>query len=467
MINENLLEILKKVKNSEISIEDGTQELQNIKNNHSEVLFYQNYSILANQIVQKDIKNEYIIVLADDVEHINVIKSLNLDNTSSGNQLLWISRGNSFKQNFNSIEMNLNNEAHFEQLSNYVYSSYDNRKIRIIYMIGEHKSQTGNDWEYQVNSTGITALLFAKTFAYRFNKSGVRFQIFSTERASEITVFQEALVALGRSIEKEVPTFITQVVIINPQEVSGLGAVISKELHSEIDTRFIYYKSDKRMTYNISEMALEAPKNCHEFPEGVYVILGGLGAIGKAVTAEIAKLSNTKIILVGRRKISDEIETYIEALRHGTNEITYISADISNHTDIKRLFHEVRSKFEKIDYVFHCAGILEDCRLPNKSVESFASIYLSILVFLEKFSSFCLSPYKTIKLFELSANVCLTMSIPSLVGIGLKPYAENIFSLYSFGIFMPSVSQKGQLMDIIFGSDCFSQRLFISILAYA
>lgn len=463
MINENLLEILKKVKNSEISIEDGTQELKNIKNNHSEVLFYQNYSILANQIVQKDIKNEYIIVLADDVEHINVIKSLNLDNTSNGNQLLWISRGNSFKQNFSSIEMDLNNEAHFEQLSNYVYSSNDNRKIRIIYMIGEHKSQTGNDWEYQVNSTGITALLFAKTFAYRFNKSGVRFQIFSTERASEITVFQEAVVALGRSIEKEVPAFITQVVIINPQEVSSLGAVISKELHSEIDTRFTYYKSDKRMTYNISEMAFDAPKNYHEFPEGVYVILGGLGAIGKAVTAEIAKLSNTKIILVGRRKISDEIETYIEALRHGTNEITYISADISNHIDIKRLFHEVGSKFEKIDYVFHCAGILEDCRLPNKSVESFKRVISSkingALAIIDMKRTY---NFKKVLFFSSTSGVfgnegqldyayanmlinslCEKQSDPNIISISWpfwdtegmkmpKEYKEKIFSAYGF-----------------------------------
>lgn len=377
MINENLLEILKKVKNSELSIEDGTQELQNIRNNHSEVLFYQNESILTNQIVHKDIENEYIIVLADDVELINVIKSINLDHIGSGNQLLWISRSNTFKQNFNSIEMDLNNEDHFEQLSNHVYSSYDNKKIRIIYMIGQHTSQIENDWEYQVNSTAIIALLFAKSFAYRFNKSGVRFQIFSTERDSEITVFQESVTALGRSIEKEVPSFITQVIILNPEEVSSLRDVISTELHSVTDTRFTYYKSDKRMTYNISEMALELPKNYQKFPEGVYVILGGLGAIGKAVTAEIAKLSNTKIILVGRRNISNEIETYIEALKNGTNDITYISADISNDTDIKRTFQDVRSRFEKIDYVFHCAGILEDCRLPNKSIESFKRVISS------------------------------------------------------------------------------------------
>ncbi len=377
MINENLLEILKKVKNRELSIEDGTQELHNIKNNHSEVLFYQSDSILTNQIVHKDIANEYIIVLTDDVELSNVIKSINLDHIGSGNQLLWISRAKSFKQNFNSIEMDLNNEAHFEQLSNYVYSAYDNKKIRIIYMIGEHKPPIENDWEYQVNSTAIIALLFAKSFAYRFQKNGVRFQIFSTESDAKIAVFQESVVVLGRSIEKEVPSFITQVIIVKPGEVSSLHDVISTELHSVIDTRFTYYKSDKRMTYNISEMALEDTKNYQEFPEGVYVILGGLGAIGKAVTAEIAKLSDTKIILVGRRKISDEIETYIESLRNGTNDITYISADISNDTDIKRMFHEVRSQFEKIDYVFHCAGILEDCKLPNKSVESFKRVISS------------------------------------------------------------------------------------------
>ncbi len=123
-------------------------------------------------------------------------------------------------------------------------------------------------------------------------------------------------------------------------------------------------------------------------PRGVYLITGGLGALGLAVAEHLAQEFKARLILVGRsvevpesqweKFVDDEQENDAEkakikkllAIRSAAGGLLVVSADV---TDLKRMraaIEAARKKFGTIDGVFHAAGVLKDGPLATKTNES-------------------------------------------------------------------------------------------------
>ena len=103
---------------------------------------------------------------------------------------------------------------------------------------------------------------------------------------------------------------------------------------------------------------------------GVYVITGGLGAIGLTIAEYLAKKAQARLILLGRTAPSGSAAQRISALEEAGAVVLVLRADVTDPGDMKRMVTEARERFGHIDCVIHAAGILEDGLIQLKSKDS-------------------------------------------------------------------------------------------------
>ncbi|XKK15662.1 SDR family NAD(P)-dependent oxidoreductase [Bacillus sp. CB28A.1] len=91
---------------------------------------------------------------------------------------------------------------------------------------------------------------------------------------------------------------------------------------------------------------------------GVYVITGGLGGIGFIVAQFLAKEYQARLVLTGRSKDDNTINSKLQELQSLGGEVVYLSSDISNENEVKEVIECAKDYFANINGVIHCAGII-------------------------------------------------------------------------------------------------------------
>ncbi len=125
---------------------------------------------------------------------------------------------------------------------------------------------------------------------------------------------------------------------------------------------------------------------------GVYLITGGLGALGLTVAEDLAREFEARLVLVGRtalppeahwdKALGDSARSEIEKerirklieIRARAGGLLVIEGNVTNHDQMRAAIDEARRHFGKIDGVFHTAGILDDGPLMLKTAESAARV---------------------------------------------------------------------------------------------
>ncbi|HAG81131.1 MAG TPA: hypothetical protein DCL61_08130, partial [Cyanobacteria bacterium UBA12227] len=126
--------------------------------------------------------------------------------------------------------------------------------------------------------------------------------------------------------------------------------------------------------------------------EGVYLITGGLGAIGLTLASHLAKTVRAKLVLTGRspfptredwskwlrlRGEDDDISRKIRKVQQiealGA-EVLIVSADVSNLEQMRRAIAQVRERFGQLNGVIHAAGILGDSAIARKTALQVESV---------------------------------------------------------------------------------------------
>ena len=127
-------------------------------------------------------------------------------------------------------------------------------------------------------------------------------------------------------------------------------------------------------------------------PEGVYLITGGLGALGLAAARYLAESAQAKLVLLARsavpdradwpawlethsphNKTSQRIQQLLELEDTGA-ELLILSADVADKEEMKQVVAEAVDRFGTIHGVLHTAGVLEDGIMQMKTAESAANV---------------------------------------------------------------------------------------------
>jgi len=103
--------------------------------------------------------------------------------------------------------------------------------------------------------------------------------------------------------------------------------------------------------------------------QGVYLITGGMGGLGKIFAQYLAKKYQAKLILMGRTPLRSQHQSFIHSLENRGAEVIYYAVDIAKHQKLAEMIDASKQKFGKINGIIHCAGVLQDNYILNKKMD--------------------------------------------------------------------------------------------------
>lgn len=183
----------------------------------------------------------------------------------------------------------------------------------------------------------------------------------------------KAIKGFARSIVKVWPWFELTTINIEKDEESKIYDILVNEVNLEKEniTPEVKYRNNKRYIRSIEECNMEAKEKISFRKNGVYIITGGMGAIGYITAEYIAKNYNGKLVLIGRSEMSKEKEERIKRLESLGGEAIYISADVTKVDHMYDAVFTASKKFGVINGVIHGAGIANKKGLLHKEIEEF------------------------------------------------------------------------------------------------
>ena len=108
---------------------------------------------------------------------------------------------------------------------------------------------------------------------------------------------------------------------------------------------------------------------------GAYLITGGAGGLGLIFAEFLAKEYHARLALTGRSELSADGAAKLQALRALGGEVEYFRTDVANRAGVRRLVEQVKSRFGGIDGIIHCAGVLRDSWLRDKTPAQMDAVF--------------------------------------------------------------------------------------------
>ena len=141
------------------------------------------------------------------------------------------------------------------------------------------------------------------------------------------------------------------------------------------------YQRKSRLSYQYSD-------------DGVYVITGGDGEIGRRLAFRIAEKAKAHIVLIGRRihekeKGDQEFADIIREIRAKGSTVELLQCDVTEENQVGRTFEHIIQIHQKITGVYHLAGVAGKGYLFDKTDEQFEKVVspkVDGTVFVDKYS---------------------------------------------------------------------------------
>ena len=181
---------------------------------------------------------------------------------------------------------------------------------------------------------------------------------------------------LLKTARLENPKFVGQLVEVEPDEdTAGIIAKLreNSKVPGDSHTR---YRGGKRYVAGWSQ--IEAPLEEAAVPwkdRGVYLITGGAGGLGLIFAREIAhKVKGATVILTGRSALNKDRQVQLKELEAGGTRIEYRQVDVAQRDAVCDLIKDVRDDFGNLNGILHCAGIIKDNFIVNKTKEELLEV---------------------------------------------------------------------------------------------
>lgn len=168
--------------------------------------------------------------------------------------------------------------------------------------------------------------------------------------------------------------------------------------------------------------------------KGVYVIIGGSGGVGRALSHYLAQQYRAQLIWIGRSEISESIITARTEIENLGGNLRYIQGNISKEVVLEEIFDRIEADTGQIHGVFHSALVLEDKMFQFMPLDS-------LLRVLEPKTKGLISLYHGIKNRNLDFFM-LFSSIQSFLGnVGQSNYASASTFLDAFAACISQVAE--------------------------
>lgn len=198
-----------------------------------------------------------------------------------------------------------------------------------------------------------------------------------------------AFLGIGKVFSKEFPKL--KVFALDLDEHTSLEQIIM-ELQTRSKPLQVAYRKGQRYVEEFGVV------NVHSLPdremelreEGVYLITGGLGALGLLVSKHLLSQKKINLALINRTplptrsegerlsiekagRIGNKLTALLELEAFGA-EINHYAVNLADYSGMKQLIEKLRTKYGRINGVIHCAGVAGDGFLWQKSLKKFEEV---------------------------------------------------------------------------------------------
>ncbi|WP_440201282.1 SDR family NAD(P)-dependent oxidoreductase [Bacillus thuringiensis] len=186
----------------------------------------------------------------------------------------------------------------------------------------------------------------------------------------------EAMSGFHKSIHLENPRIQCKTIGMNSKE-DVLPRIILNELNCKEIEDEVRYVMGRREIKVLQKFLPEPVRNLEINQKGVYLITGGLGGIGFILAKYLAKEYQARLVLTGRSKNNNTINSKLKELQSLGGQVIYLSSDISNENEVKKVIKCAKNHFGNINGVLHCAGIIRDSLVWRKTEQDIENVIAS------------------------------------------------------------------------------------------
>ncbi|HEX6159707.1 MAG TPA: type I polyketide synthase, partial [Thermoanaerobaculia bacterium] len=175
------------------------------------------------------------------------------------------------------------------------------------------------------------------------------------------------LSGLLRTAAMENPRFTGQLILTEAGTTADrLAARLAEEKRRGRDTLVRYERGSRQVLRWKEAGQAAAPVSFRD--RGVYLITGGLGALGLLFANEIlARTAETRVVLTGRAGWTPEIEARLDAMSSQPGRLIYRQVDLADRDDVERLITGIRDEYRQLSGIIHAAGMTADNAIVKKS----------------------------------------------------------------------------------------------------
>ncbi|NUR60147.1 MAG: SDR family NAD(P)-dependent oxidoreductase [Catenulispora sp.] len=171
-----------------------------------------------------------------------------------------------------------------------------------------------------------------------------------------------ATAAFGRALAAEHPGFRLVTLGIEPgpegwtgwpsSRVARLLAELAGDPDGGEEIRYVGGERQRRVREMLSADTGAVPGTVLR-SQGVYIVTGGFGGLGRALARYLAETYNARLVLVGRSVPASDATVSLDT-------VASVAADVSTEAGACEAAFRARTEFGRIDGVFHLAGVLRD-----------------------------------------------------------------------------------------------------------
>lgn len=219
-----------------------------------------------------------------------------------------------------------------------------NRPKCVMYLVGEDETEIGN------------VLRLAQ--AILRNAHQITKLVFVTHAAN---IAGRAISGFARTMATEHPRVGVKVLALeNEKEANN----IFRELYRS--GREVLWRAGKRFERELMPVAASGSAQLKLKEGGVYLVTGGMGGLGRILARHLVEKYRAKVVVTGRTK-EQALHEPLAALRT-FGDVLYVEGDMANEADVRRIVSSAKERFGNINGVIHCAGMIKDSLILNKTV---------------------------------------------------------------------------------------------------
>ena len=153
---------------------------------------------------------------------------------------------------------------------------------------------------------------------------------------------------------------------------------ILKELSNVNEDNLVLYDNGERYIFEIVPHKINNIEKYKFDNNGIYILTGGLGGIGKLVTKWLASRKVGKIILLNRREPTNTEKEEIEKIKTEYNcPILLKNVDVKDRENLELFINEdLKDCQDKVKGIFHLAGVIDDATLNKINYEKMQKVLI-------------------------------------------------------------------------------------------